>query len=68
MRPLAVLLALAAAVPCAAQQPSPDSNRVYELHEVEVIPQPQNAFEFRRALGRTYPPHLRDAGVGGTVN
>lgn len=67
MRLLPALLTLAAAVPSAAQQPSADSTRVYELHEVEVLPRPQNAADFTAALRAGYPPHLRDSGVGGTV-
>jgi TonB family protein len=67
MRLLPILLALAAAVPSAAQQPSANSNRVYELHEVEVLPRPQNAADFTAALRAGYPAHLRDSGVGGTV-
>lgn len=67
MRSLAVLLALAAAAPSAAQQPAADSTRVYDLAEVEVLPRPQNAADFTAALGRGYPAHLRASGVGGTV-
>jgi TonB family protein len=67
MRFLALILLLAAAVPAAAQQPSSNSTRVYELHEVEVLPRPQNAGDFTAALRAGYPPHLRDSGVGGTV-
>ena len=67
MRLLPVLLTLASAVPSAAQQPSVDSTRVYELHEVEVLPRPQNVEDFTAALRAGYPPHLRDSGVGGTV-
>jgi TonB family protein len=67
MRSLAILLALVAAAPSAAQQTAADSPRVYELHEVEVLPRPQNAADFTSALGQAYPPHLRQAGVGGTV-
>jgi TonB family protein len=66
MRALAVLLALLAATPAAAQQTA-DSGRVYELTEVEVLPRPQNAADLIAALNQGYPQHLRDAGVGGTV-
>ncbi|WP_420129195.1 energy transducer TonB [Longimicrobium sp.] len=66
MRHLAFLLALAAA-PAAAQQTPPDSSRVYELSEVEVLPRPQNASELITALNQGYPQHLREAGVGGMV-
>jgi TonB family protein len=67
MRLLPILLSLAAAVPSAAQQPAAGFTRVYELHEVEVLPRPQNAADFTAALRAGYPPHLRDSGVGGTV-
>jgi TonB family protein len=67
MRSLFVLLALAAAAPAAAQQTVADSARVYGLHEVEVLPRPQNVPDFTAALQNAYPAHLRSAGVGGTV-
>jgi TonB family protein len=67
MRSVAVFLALAAAAPAASQQPVADSARVYELHEVEVLPRPQNVPDFTEALRSGYPPHLRATGVGGTV-
>jgi TonB family protein len=68
MRPLAVILALAAAAPAGAQQTPPDPARVYELAEVEVLPRPQNVPDLIAALHQGYPPHLRAAGVGGTVH
>jgi TonB family protein len=67
MRVLPLLAALVAAAPAAAQQPSV-SARVYELNEVEVLPRPQNVAEFTAALRQGYPPHLQQAGVGGTVH
>lgn len=67
MRHVAIVLALAAAVPVAAQQTPSDSTRVYELGEVEVLPRPQNAPELIAALNQGYPRHLREAGVGGMV-
>lgn len=67
MRALSLLAALTLAAPAAAQQNSPDYGPVYDLHEVEVLPRPQNAAEFTAALHQAYPPHLRAAGVGGTV-
>jgi TonB family protein len=67
MRHLALLLALTAAAPAAAQQTPADSARVYELSEVEVLPRPQNASELIAALHQGYPRHLREAGVGGMV-
>lgn len=66
MRSLAIFLVLAAA-PCVAQQAPDPSTRVYELNEVEVLPRPQNVPEFTDALRQGYPPHLNQAGVGGTV-
>jgi TonB family protein len=68
MRALAVFLALAAAAPAASQQIPADSARVYDLHEVEVLPRPQNVADFTAALHSAYPAHLRNAGVGGTVH
>jgi TonB family protein len=68
MRLLAVFLAVAAAAPAAAQQTQQDPARVYELSEVEVLPRPQNAADLLAALHQGYPPHLREAGVGGTVH
>jgi TonB family protein len=67
MRSLAVLLALAVAAPAASQQTAADSARVYDLHEVEVLPWPQNVADFTAALHSAYPAHLRSTGVGGTV-
>ncbi|HEX2077839.1 MAG TPA: energy transducer TonB, partial [Longimicrobium sp.] len=67
MRSFLILLALVAAAPAGAQQVASSTGRVYELHEVEVLPRPQNAAEFTAALAQAYPPHLRDAGMGGTV-
>lgn len=67
MQRLAILFILAAAAPAAAQQTSADSARVYDLSEVEVLPRPRNAADFAAALREAYPPHLRTAGVGGTV-
>jgi TonB family protein len=68
MRILPVFLALLAAAPAMAQPVSPDAGRVYELAEVEVLPQPQNAAEFVAALQRSYPPSMREAAMGGTVH
>ncbi|HYR08714.1 MAG TPA: energy transducer TonB [Longimicrobium sp.] len=61
-----VLLLLIAA-PARAQQGQADSARVHALHEVDVPPRAQNAAAFTAALQQAYPPALRDAGVGGTV-
>jgi TonB family protein len=67
MRALSLLLALMAAVPAAAQMLPPDSARIYELTEVEVLPRPRNTRVFNESMAKGYPPHLRAAGVGGTV-
>jgi TonB family protein len=39
----------------------------YELSEVEELPRPVNGSVFAQALAREYPPHLRDAGLSGSV-
>lgn len=69
MRISTVLLAvLIAAAPAAAQQTMPaDTGRVFELHQVQSLPRPQNVPELVAALQQAYPPELRAAGVGGTV-
>lgn len=68
MRIIKVLLAiLVAAAPAAAQQAPADSVRVYELVQVDELPRPQNVPELVAALQEAYPPELRAAGIGGTV-
>lgn len=67
MRSFLIFLAALGAVPAAAQQEAATTGRVYELHEVEVLPRPQNMAEFTAALAGSYPAHLRQAGVGGIV-
>jgi TonB family protein len=67
MRVLAVFLALMAAAPAAAQMAPPDTARIFELTEVEVLPRPRNPGVFTESLAKGYPAHLRAAGVGGTV-
>src|SRR5687768_12417933 len=44
-----------------------DSTHIFDLAQVTVLPRLRNAMEFQRALGTSYPPILRDAGAGGTV-
>ena len=66
MRLLPLLLVLAVAVPAAAQQAT-DAPRVYNLPEVDVLPQIRNAADFSRALHHGYPKDLRAAGVTGRV-
>lgn len=56
-------LALAAALPLAAQEGS----RVYDLSEVEAPPAVQNAPALQAALAARYPVELAEAGVAGTV-
>lgn len=63
MRIFPAFLALLAAAPVVAQPVSPDAGRVYELSEVEVLPRPQNAAEFRAALQAAYPLPMRDGTV-----
>jgi TonB family protein len=59
---------LVAAAPAAAQQAAPaDTTRVFELHQVQSLPRPQNAAEFVAALQQAYPPEFRAQGVGGSV-
>jgi TonB family protein len=69
MRILTVFFAaLIVAAPAAAQQTPPaDTSRVFELHQVQSLPRPQNVPELVAALQQAYPPELRAAGVGGTV-
>lgn len=45
----------------------PDSGRTYEIREVQDGPRPLNVMQLRAVLQRTYPPHLRESRVGGTV-
>jgi TonB family protein len=67
MRRLALLLPLIAVIPLQAQQTPPDSGRVYEMSEVEVLPRARNSKAFTEALAAGYPHHLREARVGGAV-
>lgn len=46
---------------------APPDQGTYDLSSVEEQPGLQNASEVQRTLVRNYPPLLRDAGVGGTV-
>jgi TonB family protein len=45
----------------------PVDQGVYDISSVEVKPSLSNSSDVQRALERNYPPLLRDAGVGGTV-
>ena len=66
---LAALSLLLAASPAAAQNaPPPDSDRVYELAEVETPPRPVNVVDLRAALDAGFPPERLANGAGGTVN
>jgi TonB family protein len=62
-----LLAILIAAAPAAAQQTPVDTSRVFELHQVQSLPRPQNVPELVAALQQSYPPELRAAGVGGSV-
>ena len=53
-----------AGVPLGAQQ---SASTVFELAQVEVAPRPLNAEEMAAALYSAYPPHLREAGINGSV-
>jgi TonB family protein len=53
--------------PRPVDEPEPDSTAGYQLREVEEMPRILNRDLFRRTLERDYPPHLRDAGITGTV-
>jgi protein TonB len=50
-----------------AEREAPADEGVYDISAVEVRPEMSNRAEVGRALERNYPPLLRDAGVGGTV-
>jgi protein TonB len=50
-----------------AERVTPPDEGVYDISAVEVRPELSNRSEVGRALERNYPPLLRDAGVGGTV-
>jgi TonB family protein len=50
-----------------AERDTPADEGVYDISSVEVKPSLSNSSEVQRALERNYPPLLRDAGVGGTV-
>jgi protein TonB len=49
------------------QRETPPDQGVYDISSVEVKPSLSNSSDVQRALERNYPPLLRDAGVGGTV-
>lgn len=67
-----VLGLLPAAIPAAAQDPraaaASDSAAVYELAQVETMPQPVNVAELRAALEAGYPAARRQTGAEATVN
>ncbi|HLL82783.1 MAG TPA: TonB family protein [Longimicrobium sp.] len=48
--------------------PPMDDGRIYDITDIEDPPRLSNSAVVQRALERNYPPLLRDAGVGGTVN
>ena len=47
---------------------APDSGRVYDVADVQVKPRLLNGRSTAKALEMNYPPDLRDAGLGGTVD
>ncbi len=49
------------------ERETPPDEGVYDISAVEVKPELSNRSDVGRALERNYPPLLRDAGVGGTV-
>jgi len=49
------------------ERETPPDQGVYDISSVEVKPSLANGSDVQRALERNYPPLLRDAGVGGTV-
>jgi len=49
------------------ERDQPVDQGVYDISSVEVKPSLSNSSDVQRALERNYPPLLRDAGVGGTV-
>ncbi|HEX8209265.1 MAG TPA: TonB family protein [Longimicrobium sp.] len=49
------------------EREQPADQGVYDISSVEVKPSLSNSSDVQRALERNYPPLLRDAGVGGTV-
>lgn len=81
MNPRASCAALVCAVllaACAQRAPEPertpqplatvaDTSRVYEVDQVPVKPQLRNPVAVTRALEQNYPAHLRDEGIGGSV-
>ncbi|HEX8671171.1 MAG TPA: TonB family protein [Longimicrobium sp.] len=48
--------------------PPVSDGQTYDISDVEEPPQLSNRAVVQRAMERTYPPLLRDAGVGGTVS
>jgi periplasmic protein TonB len=50
-----------------AQRETPPDQGVYDVSAVEEIPRMRNRPAVVSALQRNYPPLLRDAGIGGTV-
>jgi DNA-binding helix-hairpin-helix protein with protein kinase domain len=53
--------------PYSQPAPTPDDGVTYDISDVDEAPRLLNRATVSRALQRTYPPLLRDAGVGGTT-
>lgn len=57
----------AAAVPLTGQAPPAAPDTVYDLEQVQVRPVALHNPELAPVLRTTYPPHLKEAGIGGVV-
>jgi TonB family protein len=57
----------AATIPLTAQAPAVAPDTVYALEQVQVRPAPLNSPQLAEVLRTTYPPHLKEAGIGGVV-
>jgi TonB family protein len=64
----ALPLALCAAtIPLVGQAPPEAPDTVYDLEQVQVRPVALHSPELAPVLRTTYPPHLKEAGIGGIV-
>ncbi|HEX8318612.1 energy transducer TonB [Longimicrobium sp.] len=57
----------AATIPLTAQAPAAVPDTVYDLEQVQVRPVALHNPELAPVLRTTYPPHLKEAGIGGIV-
>jgi TonB family protein len=62
--PMAVCVAT---IPLTGQAPAAAPDTVYELEQVQVRPAALHSPELAEALRTSYPPHLKEAGIGGVV-